>query len=181
MVFQALQHSVGERSSKHIDTVERYLRGVPGMRFMEGMPRGFVRRLCEAAEIHLLQDGVAAFEAGTPVSSLNVVIAGQGLVTRDPAREETEYVGIGEVADYDDFMRAVASSQHTRSTSVHADGHLLVVSISRAAYDGAMRAQIEDELQARMDAISASGIFKALPQRLRVAVAECLRPGMPLL
>jgi CRP-like cAMP-binding protein len=210
MVFVALQHDSARRSNSHLETIERYLRGVPGLVFAVAMPKSCLRQLCVAAELRRVPRGEALFTEATPADSLNVVVSGRARVRRRVSgvgaeaateeeelrggEEEGEVLSMGQAADADDFFRVSSASTGTGATGgggggvpcllrrksawAH-EGDVLVLTIERDAFEAAVRSQVAIELEHRLAAIESAGggLFQMLPRKLRLILAECLRPG----
>ena len=176
LVFVALQHDAGSRSSEHVATICRYVCGAPDVAFAVSMPPQLLRRVCAAAQMRLVQDGEVLFAAGEPASSLHVILSGQVKLTRNVAGETREVgtLGLSRAPDYDDF---VSSYGIARRTSCTADGTVLALTLDKELYIQALLEQADDEIALRMATVASCSLFSAIPHKLKLHVAELLRPA----
>jgi hypothetical protein len=197
LVLQALQQSRSQRTHKHIDAIERYLRAARGLAFGSTVPRACMRRLCVAAQVKLHEAGTTVFLAGDPPDDLHVVLGGSlslhhkihiaepPVATEIGAVSESEdensvpaghgivaVIGAGNIADYEDFV----GGRLSRRLCATAGEGLLVLRISRGDYEESIQLQLEHEFSERMCALEGCGLFGGVPHKLRGSLAEMLQP-----
>eukprot|EP01043_Picozoa_sp_COSAG02_P046758 COSAG02_NODE_4406_length_5396_cov_1.985463_3_plen_723_part_00 len=175
LVFVALSHEPARRSNEHMATVARYLCGSQDVVFATGMPPELLRRICAGAETALVEDGEALFKAGEPATTLHIVLSGQVKLSRTVSRETRQVgtLGIGRAPDYDDFV----STHGVRRTSCHADGTAMMLKLDKQIYEQAIAEHADVEIAERLAAVASSEIFSGIPHKLRLQVAEMLRPA----
>ena len=113
LVLQALQQTVGRRTERKVDAIERYLLSARGLGFAASMPRPCLRRLCTAAELAIFGPDSQVFAEGEPAAKLHVVLVGSLWLQRAAAAEggaapeqtTQAVVDAGYVVDYEDFVR----------------------------------------------------------------------------
>ena len=175
LVFVALQHDPGSRSNEHIATIQRYLSGSQDVVFAASMPPGLLRRICAGAETAMVDDGKALFSAGEPATTLHVILSGQVKLSRTVSGQARQVgsLGIGRAADYEDFVGV----HGVRRTSCHADGTVMVLKLDKHLYDKAMVEHADVEISERFASVASAELFSGLSQKIRLQVAEVLRPA----